>query len=153
MNNQFTFFFVGKKMCMMLAFACTVNSLHSRENHVVSSRGNGQKVIEGELLAGAMHAIQNGMKKATGTPYMVSCQCKVKNDKAITAHTEVHYTDYRKKCDVDSSVEYSTDVLPQRVVEFVYKPNNGTLAVVEKDPENLYRRIATHRMKVSIRGK
>lgn len=127
-----------------------------------SAIGNSAEVVsqpEGEkndqkqdikLLNRAVRVIRQTMKRAHGTPYFVSCQYKIKDNKPVAASTEVHYTDYRKKSDA-RSVEFTrVDGRPDRVVDFVYKPNSKTLAVVERDPVRQGRRLATRRVSLDI---
>jgi hypothetical protein len=105
---------------------------------------------ETRLLNKAVRVIQRTMKRANGKPYFVTCQYKIKDNKPVAASTEVHYLDYRKKSDA-RSVEFTRiDGKLDRVVEFVYKPNNKTLAVVERDPINNARRLTTRRVSLDI---
>lgn len=107
---------------------------------------------EAQLYNKALRALKRAFSraKASGTPYYVSCKYSIKDNKAISASTEVHYADYRKKSDLQS-VEFSpAQGKLDRVVEFVYKPKSETLAVIDRDPINVSKRISTRKVKIAI---
>lgn len=112
----------------------------------------GESKSEKLLYKNALRVIKKAEKRAriSGTPYRISCQYKIKDDKTVSASTEVHYADYRKKSD-SQSIEFApVDGKLDRVVEFVYKPNSGVLAVVDRDPAKLSKRLATRRLQIDI---
>lgn len=103
--------------------------------------------VDHKLFAKALRVIKKAIKRAesAGTPYRVSCRYDLKDNKPVAAATEVHYSDYRKKAD-SQSVEFSKiEGKADRVVEFLYKPNSRTLAVLDRDPSRPSRRLATRK--------
>ncbi|MBM3886637.1 hypothetical protein FJ364_01790 [Candidatus Dependentiae bacterium] len=108
----------------------------------------GLKKEENKLIKKAVRVIKKTIKRAKGTPCLISCQYKIKNNKPVSASTEVRYLDYRKQADQHSIEFAAVDGELDRIVEFVYKPNQKTLAVVERDPTNMGRRLT--RKKVSL---
>lgn len=108
------------------------------------------KTSEEQLFKRAVSYIRRAMKRAngTGTPYLVSCQYKIENNKPVSATAEVHYADYRKKAD-EFSVEFApTNGKLDRVVKFVYKPKANMLAVVDLDSHN--RHLATRKVSLAL---
>lgn len=108
----------------------------------------GEIKSEKQLYNNALRMIRKTAKRArtSGTPYRISCQYKIKDNKPVSASTEVHYADYRKKSDSQSVDFVPVDGKLDRVVEFVYKPNSGTLAIFDRDPEKLSKRLATSKV-------
>lgn len=114
---------------------------------VLSEKKN---VSDAQLFKRAVSYIRRTIKRAnnTGTPYLVSCQYKIENNKPVSATAEVHYADYRKKAD-EFSVEFApTNGKLERVVKFVYKPKTNTLAVVDLDAHN--RHLATRKVSLAL---
>lgn len=106
------------------------------------------KKSEDLLLKRAISHIRRTIKRSTGTPYFITCQYKIKDNKAVSATTEVHYADYRKESD-ESSVEFApTNGKLDRVVKFVYKPKTNTLAVVDLDAQS--RHLATRKVSLAL---
>lgn len=106
-----------------------------------------------KLFNQAIRVIRRAVNRARakGTPYFVSCEYKIKDDKPVAAVTEVHYSNYRKKPEL-----HSFQIQPlvsqktvDRTVKFVYKPNLKSLAVVEH-PKLGSRGLTTHRIALDI---
>ena len=120
----------------------------------VASTASASKVLRTEkhrvqLLKTAVSSIKKTIKQAKGTPYFVSCAYKIKNNKPVSALTEIHYLDYRKKPDA-YSVDFvsASGVALDRVVKFVYKPKTNVLSVVDLDADN--RHLATRKVSLAI---
>lgn len=136
-------------VCMTSTDAHTIGKQEEKKI-TLSDKSNKSKKPDAQLLKRAISYIRRTIKRAnnTGTPYLVSCQYKIENDKPVSATAEVHYADYRKKAD-----EYSVEFAPtsgklDRVVKFVYKPKTNVLAVVDLDGQN--RPLATRKVSLAL---
>ena len=106
---------------------------------------------EKKLIKKVTRFIKKTIKNATGTPYFVSCRYTIKNNEPVAASTEIRYAEYRKPSE-STLVEYkATDGTHDRVVDFVFKPSSPkTLAVVERDPVKITRRLAAKKIAIDL---
>lgn len=136
-------FAVDQSMATQAGNTVTASSKKEVAQDGVTTQAKNEKL----LFSKALRVIKRTFRraKASGTPYFISCQYKIKDNKPVAASTEVRFLDYRKEAELRSVEITPVDGKLDRVVEFVYKPKNGTLAVVDRDPENLSKRLATRK--------
>lgn len=137
---------------LVVSICITSNNVHTKgkQEEPKPVLSGTTKKPDAQLLKRAISYIRRTIKRAnnTGTPYLVSCQYKIENDKPVSATAEVHYSDYRKKSD-----EYSVEFAPtsgklDRLVKFVYRPKTNVLAVVNLDAQN--RHLETRKVSLAL---
>lgn len=137
----------SKALLSLLALSFTAPNLSAQPVAIktggVQSSTVKQATADADFLNDALLTIQEELKKSDGDAYCVNYRCSMRDNEKISTSTKVYRTQYRRKPSRTDQKFVSTEVIPDHVVEVVYKPsvNRNTVSVITKDPTNPSRRL------------